>query len=203
MQIFSQVSFLELEQVYQVEVKAQAFVPAVSAVQPPTWLTAYLAVNATSAAQTRSEKAISEDLIAPILRAVQVAHAAEVGLFSGEPLSDGELSGVCDFVLTGSPDAYLLKAPLLVVVEAKKQELSSGIAQCVAEMIAARRLNERAGLAFTAMYGCVTTGNQWQFLRLRDHLALADPRVFYLSELGLVLGAFEWIIGQFNLQPAA
>ena len=198
MQLTSQVSFQELEQLYQVEVKAQGFLPEVVALAAPEWLVAYLAVNATSAAQTRSEKAISEDLIAPVLRAVQVGHAAEVGLFSGEPLSDGELSGVCDFVLTGSPDAYLLKAPLLVVVEAKKQELSGGIAQCVAEMIAARHLNERAGLPFPAMYGCVTTGNQWQFLRLRGPLAQADPRVFYLSELGLVLGAFEWIIGQFR-----
>ena len=198
MQIFSQVSLQDLEQVYRVEVKAQAFLPALAAAAAPDWLTAYLALNTTSAAQARSEKALSEDLIAPVLRAVQVGHAAEVGLFSGEPMSDGDLSGVCDFILTGSPDAYLLKAPLLVVVEAKKQELSGGIAQCVAEMIAARHLNERAGLPFEAMYGCVTTGNQWQFLRLGGQLAQADPRVFYLSEVGLVLGAFGWIIGQFR-----
>lgn len=86
-----------------------------------------------------------------------------------------------------------------MLVEAKRQDLLRAIPQCVAEMIAAQQLNQQAGLHFPAVYGCVTTGNQWQFLRLADKQALTDPRILYYSELEAVLGALSWIVTQFNV----
>jgi hypothetical protein len=49
------------------------------------------------------------------------------------------LSGVCDFLISRSPEQLLIEAPVIVIVEAKKQNLKGGWGQCIAEMVAAQR----------------------------------------------------------------
>jgi hypothetical protein len=42
------------------------------------------------------------------------------------------------------------------------------VAICVAEMIAAQMFNIREGKEIPAIYGCVTSGKLWQFLKLES-----------------------------------
>jgi hypothetical protein len=86
------------------------------------------------------------------------------------------------------------ESPFIIVVEAKQQDLTSGIPQCVAEMIAARRLNEEAGLPQEVLFGCVTMGSEWLFLQYRAAEVTMHSRVFYLNEVGEILGVFQWMI---------
>lgn len=51
-------------------------------------------------------------------------------------------------------------------METKKENIPAGLGQCVAEMLAARIFNERAGNENLIIYGTVTTGSIWQFLKL-------------------------------------
>jgi hypothetical protein len=179
MLVYSQATFQDLRDRFGVTVESEAFLPAVSPYPLPEWLRHYLTINQLSPALAKSEKAVSEMLIAPILSAVKERNADRIALFSGEALTmPGELSGICDFIIAANPKAFLPEPPIMVLVDAKRQDLYGGIPQCVAEMVAARHVNERAGTSFPVVYGCVTTGNEWLFLQLRDHRATSDPTIF-------------------------
>lgn len=88
--------------------------------------------------------------------------------------------------LTGNPDGLISKSenqlyissPVVVLVEAKKSDLSSGLAQCVAEMEAARIFNEQEGNPISPIYGVVTDGVLWQFLSLQDNVATIDSCLY-------------------------
>ena len=55
---------------------------------------------------------------------------------------------------------------MLTVVEGKRDCVADGLGQCAAEMVAADRFNRAAGNPIDPVYGCVTTGVSWKFLRL-------------------------------------
>ena len=58
-----------------------------------------------------------------------------------------------------------IETPVRVVVEAKKENINAGIPQCFAELIAAQIFNVNAAPPVETLYGVVTTGTEWQFLR--------------------------------------
>lgn len=195
---FSQVTFKVLKEQFGSRAESVPFLPNITPLPLPGWLQQYLAINPLVPTVTKSEKAISEVVIAPILVAVKEYCNGQIGIFSGEPLSGAGLVGICDFIITTNPRAYLPEPPIMVLVQAKRQDLLSSIPQCVAEMLAARDINRLAGLDYPYTYGCVTTGTEWQFLRLSDDLAITDPGILYFRDLEQVLGTFVWIINQFQ-----
>jgi hypothetical protein len=118
--------------------------------------------NVPLALAINTEKARSELIVMPILLEVWRLMRREISLFSGIEFNvapDRGLSGVCDFILSRSPIQLVLSAPVLTVVEAKDDNIKSGLGQCVAEMIVARVFNEREGEGPTIIYGVVTTGS--------------------------------------------
>ena len=83
----------------------------------------------------------------------------------------------------------LLSAPIIVAVEAKRQDFEKGYAQCMAEMIAVRIFNEREGNPTERVYGTVTTGDVWRFLMLEGDKALIETVSFDIREdLERILG---------------
>jgi hypothetical protein len=82
-------------------------------------------------------------------------------------------------------------------VEAEKNDLVGGLGQCVAQMLGARLLNQQDGIEFPAIYGCVTTGTDWQFLKLENQTISMEPNQFYIVELNNILGIFQRIIDTF------
>ncbi|MFO0602949.1 MAG: hypothetical protein U0324_07230 [Polyangiales bacterium] len=163
----------------------------VAAVAPGEVLTAVLRENAPVALAVSTEKARSELLIAPILmEARRLCHGA-VSFFSGAELNVDAargLNGFCDYVLARSPTQTELDAPLVTIVEAKNENLRAGLPQCAAEMYAAKLFNERRERPTDAVYGAVTTGNVWRFLRLRGGTVEVDLREYYLDAVERVLG---------------
>lgn len=138
-----------------------------------------------------SEKSRSEFIVAPVLLTCQEMLPAECCLYSGVRLDvDAEkgLKGECDFILAKTPPSPALRSPLLVVVEAKKNDIEEGLAQCAAQLVAVRLFNERHQEAVSQVTGCVTTGETWQFLRLREQTLLVDADRYYISEIPAVLG---------------
>ncbi|MBN3948244.1 MAG: hypothetical protein HWQ38_18060 [Nostoc sp. NMS7] len=61
-----------------------------------------------------------------------------------------------------------------VIVEAKKNDIEAGLGQCIAQMVATDLFNRSSGQADIPVYGCVTTGEVWQFLQLSQKVALLD-----------------------------
>jgi hypothetical protein len=101
-----------------------------------------------------TEKARSEVIINPMLLEVRRIFNSSISVFSGEEFNvDASvgLNGVCDFLLCRSPEQLTVEAPAIVIVEAKKSDIKSGIGQCIAEMVAAQRFNEARGVKYRTL----------------------------------------------------
>jgi hypothetical protein len=132
-----------------------------------------------------TEKARSEFIIAPILWEVIEQAAPPISIFSGvEFNSDPErgLRGVCDFLLSLSPEQLTIKAPVVAVVEAKNENLKTGINQCIAEMLAAQIFNRLKNNQIETVFGAVTIGTVWIFLRLNESTVYLDRTEYYVSQ---------------------
>ncbi|HET6881066.1 MAG TPA: hypothetical protein VFI31_12970 [Pirellulales bacterium] len=90
---------------------------------------------------------------------------------------------------------------MMTLVEAKKNDIEVGLGQCIAQMVAARIFNQRSGQGESPVYGCVTTGETWQFLRLEGQTALLNRQRYYLDNVGNVLGAFLAIYNDVTATP--
>jgi hypothetical protein len=101
--------------------------------------------------------------------------------------------------LTGNPDAIIshsdnqlyITSPVVVLVEAKKSDLGSGLAQCIAEMEAARLFNEKEGNDIPSVYGVVTDGTLWQFLSLTDNIATIDSYLYHFGDGSQIVGILK------------
>jgi hypothetical protein len=160
----------------------------------PDWLPGWLARGTRLA--LISEKARSEFIVVPILLAARELSANQFAIYSGQRLDvDPEhgLVGECDFILAIGPALPPLHAPVMTVVEAKKNDIEVGMGQCIAQMVAARRFNDEAGRTSAPVFGCVTTGETWQFLRLLAQVALLDRNRYYLDNVAKILGVLQAI----------
>jgi hypothetical protein len=163
-----------------------------------------LDLGAAVALAINTEKARSEFIIAPVLLELRRLVGDRVALFSGVPLEgdpDRGLSGVCDFLITTSGRQLVVTAPLVIIVEAKNDNLLSGLGQCIASMVAARLVNEREGVGDRVVYGAVTTGSAWKFLQLAGVEVTIDRREYYINDVGKVLGVFREMVQ--SAEPAA
>lgn len=144
-----------------------------------------------------SEKAKCEFIITPILSDITERNIDQITYFSGYNFNVAKelgLKGRCDYLLTYVPNSPRIEAPVLAVVEAKNDNLDEGIAQCIAQMFALRMFNERKSKPTPVVYGAVTFGLEWQFLRLEDQLVHLDTNIFYIKELPQILGVLQWIV---------
>ena len=170
-----------------------ALFPDLAPSEVPAWLTETLARGRNLFALI-SEKARSEVLVAPILAAATEGVAGQVAIFSGQRLDVDPargLVGECDFILARTTPLPRLKAPVLMVLEAKKGDVEAGLGQCLAQVVAARIFNDRAGEPPRPMYGCVTSAQVWQFFRVDGPEVLFDRSPLYLDNLGVILAALR------------
>ncbi len=101
---------------------------------------------------------------------------------------------MCDFLISRSPELLEIEAPVLVIVEAKKADLKPGIGQCVAEIVAAQRFNEDSGQPIPAIYGSVSSGTQWRFLKLEGRTVTIDLTDYPLPPVETILGILVWML---------
>ncbi len=170
---------------------------AIAEVEVSPWLRGFLGKWSPAAVAMNTEKARSEMIIAPILMEAVEASGHRFNLFSGLSLDvdkDRGLSGVCDYLLALSPERFFLSHPVVAVVEAKREDIPSGLGQCVAAMVGARAFNEREGLPGTVIHGAVTTGSIWRFLKLEGDRVLIDLPEYYLHQVGKILGILLAIV---------
>jgi hypothetical protein len=79
-------------------------------------------------------------------------------------------------------------------IAAKKENINAGLGQCVAEMIAARIFNQREGNDISTIYGTVTTGTNWKFLKLINQVVEIDLTDYYINNIGKILGILSSIV---------
>jgi hypothetical protein len=180
-------------------VEGESFLSAIAPVLPSQTLIDFLAEAFPLASMLKSEKAKSEFVIGPILLEVRKYLKRQISLFSGEEFnveSEVGLSGICDFLISQSAEQLEIEAPAIVIVEAKKADINSGMGQCMAEMVAAQRFNQKAGKPIQAIYGCVSSGVLWRFLQLKDHQITIDVEDYGVKPIEKLLGILVWMATQ-------
>ena len=160
-------------------------------VSPSQFLLEALEDSVPLAVAIGSEKARSELIVSPILVAVRKHLNKQISLFSGIEFNvDSELglSGFCDFLISSSTQQFFIESPVVALVEAKNDNLKSGLAQCIAEMLAAQIFNQNKGNEISKIYGVITTGTVWQFLELEAQNAVLDLQEYSVDDLPKILG---------------
>jgi hypothetical protein len=167
----------------------------------PVQLTDYLATtlqyNIPLAVAVHTEKARSEFIVAPILIDLKKALNNQISLFSGVELNvddEKELRGICDFIICQSPEQLYITAPIITIVEAKKDNVKDGLGQCMASMVAAQLFNEQKGNNTKTVYGVVTTGTIWHFLKLKEQTIYLDVDEYYINTPDKIFGILLSIV---------
>lgn len=164
------------------------FLSPVPPIEADTLLKATLAENLPLALAQGNEKARSEWIINPILTAVRRLSSHQISLFSGREFNIDEtrqLVGYVDFLIARSPRLLVLENPVIMLVEAKPENLNAGLGQCGAEMVAAQLFNQRTD---RAIYGCVTNGELWKFLKLEGTDLTIDLEAYPIEPIERLLG---------------
>ncbi|MEO0843905.1 MAG: hypothetical protein AAF063_34195 [Cyanobacteria bacterium J06643_5] len=144
-----------------------------------------------------TEKARSEVIINPVLLEVRRILNQEISVFSGEEFNVDTsigLNGVCDFLISRSPEQLTVEAPTIMIVEAKQPDLKSGIGKCISEMVAAQRFNEIRGKSINIIYGCVSSGTQWRFLKLEAQTVTIDLMDYSLPPVEQIVSFLVWMV---------
>jgi len=144
-----------------------------------------------------TEKARSELIIAPVLIEIIKQCQSSISLFSGIDFTLDKslgLTGICDYLLSLSPEQLFVDAPVIAIVEAKNDNLKLGLAQCIAEMWAAWLYNNNQGRPLSNIYGVVTSGSLWNFIRLAEQKVWIDADEYHISNIAKIIGIFLFIV---------
>jgi hypothetical protein len=154
-------------------------------------LTTILKENIDLAVSINTEKARSEMIIVPILLEIRRKLNYQISLFSGIEFNvdPGKgLNGFCDFLMSNSQEQLFISSPILTIVEAKNDNLKAGLGQCIAEMVAAQLFNQQEGNEISIIYGAVTTGTVWQFLKLENKVVSIDLTEYFIRDIQKIIG---------------
>ena len=163
----------------------------IAEIEPSSFLKETLQFNLPLALEINSEKARSELIVAPILVAIKKLLPERMSLFSGREFNVDAargLSGYCDFLISRSPEQLVIESPVIALVEAKNDNVQSGLGQCMAETIAAQIFNQRQENDIQTIYGVVTTGSIWKFFKLEGIAIEMDTNEYFINNVGKILG---------------
>ncbi len=143
-----------------------------------------------------SDTSRRETIIFPVLKESYKAYADQYALWIKQSIG-------YDDVLNGTPDYFIstrselgktvVGSPLILLVEAKKNDFEQGWGQCLAELVAAQKINAKNINNSTdlAVYGIVTDGTLWQFGRLIGDTFTQNRTDFALANLPTLFGAVD------------
>ena len=61
-------------------------------------------------------------------------------------------------------------------------------------MVAAQLFNIAKGKEIPVIYGCVTSGKLWQFLKLEDRDVTIDVNEYQITPVERILGILKWMV---------
>ena len=197
---YSDFSLAQVKKTFGLVETSVCLFPDIAALPPSDWLQETLRYSLRLALSSSSEKARSEFIVAPILIELERRNTEKLSIYSGETLDvdvDKGLKGECDFILAKGPVSLTMQAPIVAIVEAKKSDIKGGLGQCIAQMLGAQQFNQLESNPISEIYGCVTTGENWQFLTLNDIHVAIDSQRYYINEVDRLLGVLQAIVDRF------
>ena len=184
----------ELERVASINLFSE-----IEPITPSSHLTTQLEKRVPLAVAIGTEKARSELIITDVLFELREHFNRRISLFSGVDFNvdaENDLTGVCDFLISLSPEQFFVEAPVIALVEAKNADVKLGLGQCVAEMIAAQRFNAERENSIPYVYGTTTSGTDWLFLKLEGQKLHIDMAVYTIAQCDKILGILSSMVEQ-------
>jgi hypothetical protein len=139
----------------------------------------------------RSEEGKKLLIDAILLEAIQAF--PHLKFWKGAYFEGPNSQGAADYLMTANRDYF--EAPLLCVIEAKKDDFEQGLAQCLVEMQACQWSNQNLGQTF-GVFGIVTNGEGWKFYQLTTTGDVLATLLFAVSELESILGQLHRVFRQ-------
>lgn len=174
-------SLEQVQQEFKIRYQEEDFVPQLW-VKLPAFFCEEFDFNLTVMDAFSSEAARCELVIFPVIREVYKRYADKAALWVQKPFSaDGMLNGTPDYMLSRKSNLgkTILETPLVLVVEAKRNDFEQGWGQCLAELVAADRLNTQS----RPVYGIVTDGKLWEFGRLHHQVFTKNSASYTITDL--------------------
>ncbi|MFM6137994.1 MAG: hypothetical protein ACKPCP_28280, partial [Sphaerospermopsis kisseleviana] len=84
----------------------------------------------------------------------------------------------------------ILEKPYLIIVEAKKDNFEEGWGQCLAELVAAQKIN---GEENSRLFGIVSNGKLWEFGFLQAVDFVKNVKYYVLEDLQALMEAVNFI----------
>ena len=140
-----------------------------------------------------SEASRCEAIIFPILRETYKAYADTYALWIREPIIyDETLNGTPDYLVATKSELGMtvVGTPLVMLVEAKKNDFEQGWGQCLAELVAAQKINSDPD---SPVYGIVSDGERWQFGYLVGDNFTQNRTSFSIDNLPSLFGAIHTV----------
>jgi hypothetical protein len=141
-----------------------------------------------------SEASRCEAIIFPILREIYKSYCHQYALWIQKPLAYGEdLSGIPDYIIAtkSSLGKTVLGEPLLIIVEAKKNDFEQGWGQCLAALVTVQKINRDTSLS---VHGIVTDGKLWEFGKLTEDTFIKNISGYTVDHLSHLFGALHFIL---------
>ena len=180
----------QVQQEFQITAYEENFLEA-QAKEPPAQFLAEFSFNQQYFDLYASEASRTELIILPLLREVYKAYVQQYELWVQKALNyDAQLRGTPDYLLATRSELgkRVLAMPLLIVVEAKRNDFEEGWGQCLAELVAAQRVNNDPQ---RPVYGIVTDGKRWEFGKLRQNIFIQNNEAYHVEQLAMLFGALH------------
>ncbi|MFN8670631.1 MAG: hypothetical protein U0457_00920 [Candidatus Sericytochromatia bacterium] len=193
--LYSQFTLEQLKENFNLDIRVNNLFDSIKPLPPSELLLTI--IERSKLIPLSSEKEKSEGIIFPIMIELKSLNLDKISIFSGRRLdvdSEKGLAGECAFIISNKPNLFDIDSPIISLIEAKKNDVDSGVAQCIAQMLGSKMFNEKHNLSFPIIYGCVSTGYEWKFIKLEEKSVIIDKNNFFLSQLDIILGIFQNII---------
>ena len=178
-----------------ISLEKKDFMPALKEIQPSELLKETLKFNLKVPMDTEIAK--MQLIVSPIMNELLRITNNGFTYFSGYQFDVEKelgLKGHCDYLLTLKPNAVFIESPVICVVEAKRDNIDDAVPQCVAEMYASQVFNQKRGNEVKFIHGIITSGTEWQILRLENKVVSINGTKYSVLILPQLLGALKAVI---------
>ena len=182
----------DVQKAYNIRYAESSFISSIEIMVPPVLIEEF-EFNKENIDIFSSEASRSELIVSPLLRSVYKNHSKNYSFWIQKPIAfDKVLSGTPDYIFSkrSSLGKTVLETPIVIVVEAKKNDFEQGWGQCLAELVASQKINNNDK---KSVYGIVTDGNLWQFGRLNTDLFTKNEKNYTIDDLQELYGALEYL----------
>ncbi len=184
-------SLAQVQEDYQIKYQESNFISEKNIEISEVFITEFN-FNLTCMDAFSSEAARCELVIFPVLREIYKNYHQKTALWVQKPFAfDVKLNGTPDYILSQKSELgkTILGLPLLMLVEAKRNDFEQGWGQCLAELVAADHLNHHK----RPVYGIVTDGNLWQFGGLQNNIFTKNIANYTITDLEKLFCALNYV----------